>query len=176
MVRGFIVRELSPVVSNWRSKNRSAIIWKNDIPGLDRVDTRALTKKLRVHGAMKACFSTEDISDDEAVRRAREWEGIVGADYVKEVTTDCQYVYTLPEDERWPYNPSGSEIFGLKLRISVSSKSLPSTSEPRSRSSGSYPITALRFTFSGHRQRRGNQGHRTRRGSFFPMDPAIQKQ
>ncbi|MAM91254.1 MAG: carbamoyl phosphate synthase small subunit [Opitutaceae bacterium] len=111
MVRGFIVRELSPIVSNWRSsESLGDYLEKHDIPGLDRVDTRALTKKLRVHGAMKACLSTEDISDDEAVRRAREWEGIVGADYVKEVTTDSQYVYSLPDKDRWPYNPSGSEI------------------------------------------------------------------
>ena len=58
------------------------------IPGLQGVDTRAITKKLRVTGAMKCCLSSAEISDEEAVRRAQAWEGLVGVDFVKEVT--CQ--------------------------------------------------------------------------------------
>jgi carbamoyl-phosphate synthase small subunit len=50
------------------------------------VDTRALTKKLRVRGALNGFLSTEGISDAEAVRRAKEWPGLIGVDYVKEVT------------------------------------------------------------------------------------------
>jgi carbamoyl-phosphate synthase small subunit len=57
-----------------------------DIPGVEGVDTRALTKILRLKGAMKSCISTEGISAKAAVSRAREWQGIVGFDYVKEVT------------------------------------------------------------------------------------------
>jgi carbamoyl-phosphate synthase small subunit len=45
-----------------------------------------LTKKLRVRGAMNGFISTEDISDTEALDRARKWPGLVGQDYVKEVT------------------------------------------------------------------------------------------
>lgn len=111
MVRGFVVRELSPIASNWRSqKDLGSFLEENDIPGLQRIDTRALTKKLRVHGSMKACLSTEDISDEEAVKRAREWEGIVGKDYVKEVTCSAPFVYQANNNENWPYNPVGSII------------------------------------------------------------------
>ena len=111
MVRGFVVRELSPIASNWRSqKDLGSFLEENDIPGLQRIDTRALTKKLRVHGSMKACLSTEEISDEEAVKRAREWEGIVGKDYVKEVTCSAPFVYQTNKDENWPYNPVGSRI------------------------------------------------------------------
>src|SRR5688572_8727894 len=86
-VAGFVIRELSPVVSNWRADfTLGEYLEKNGIPGIQDVDTRALTKKLRVGGAMKGFISTENISDKEAVDRARSWQGLVGVDYVKEVT------------------------------------------------------------------------------------------
>jgi carbamoyl-phosphate synthase small subunit len=86
-VAGFVIRELSPIVSNWRADFTLAeYLEKNGIPGIQDVDTRALTKRLRVTGAMKGFISTEKFSDAEAVARARNWPGIVGVDYVKEVT------------------------------------------------------------------------------------------
>ncbi|MBD5780358.1 glutamine-hydrolyzing carbamoyl-phosphate synthase small subunit [Pelagicoccus sp. NFK12] len=110
MCSGFVVRELSPISSNWRSTaTLPEYLEKNGIPGIEGVDTRAITKKLRVSGAMKCCISTEDISDEEAVKRAKEWEGIVGADYVKEVTCKATYVYGAAESS-WPYNPVSSVI------------------------------------------------------------------
>lgn len=109
--KGFVVRELSPIPSNWRSTETLAdYLKKNGIPGIEGVDTRSITKKIRVHGAMKACLSTENISDEEAVQKARDWEGIVGADYVREVTCKEPFRYTPREQDAWPYNPSGSEL------------------------------------------------------------------
>ena len=111
MVQGFVVRELSPIASNWRSTGTlSEFLEQNNIPGLEGIDTRALTKKLRVHGSMKACLSTEDISDEEAVQKAKDWVGIVGADYVKEVTCSTPYVYSPSDIDSWPYNPAGSTV------------------------------------------------------------------
>lgn len=84
---GFVIRELSPVVSNWRADFTLAeYLEQNGIPGIQGVDTRALTKKLRVRGALNGFISTEGLSEAEAVRRAKEWPGLVGVDYVKEVT------------------------------------------------------------------------------------------
>jgi len=86
-VTGFVVRELSRIASNWRSTlSLPEYLTQNNIPAVQGVDTRALTKILRVKGAMKSCISTETLSDQEAVARAREWKGIVGVDYVREVT------------------------------------------------------------------------------------------
>ncbi|MBI2924916.1 MAG: glutamine-hydrolyzing carbamoyl-phosphate synthase small subunit [Verrucomicrobia bacterium] len=86
-VAGFVVRELSPVVSNWRADHSlDDYLRQSGIPGIQGIDTRALTKKLRVRGAMNGFISTEDVSADEALRQAREWHGLVGVDYVKEVT------------------------------------------------------------------------------------------
>ena len=86
-VAGFVIRELSPVVSNWRADSSLAeYLERNGIPGIHGIDTRALTKKLRVRGALKGFISTEPIADDEAVRQAVNWPGLVGVDYVREVT------------------------------------------------------------------------------------------
>jgi carbamoyl-phosphate synthase small subunit len=85
-VAGFVIRELSPVVSNWRADYSLAeYLERNGIPGIQGIDTRALTKKLRVRGALNGFISTNGVSDAEAVQRAKEFV-FVGVDYVKEVT------------------------------------------------------------------------------------------
>src|SRR6267143_2713915 len=86
-VAGFVVRELSPVVSNWRADfSLAEYLEQNALPGIQGVDTRALTRKLRVRGVLNGFISTEGMADGEAVQRAKEWAGLIGVDYVKEVT------------------------------------------------------------------------------------------
>ncbi|MGJ8637895.1 MAG: glutamine-hydrolyzing carbamoyl-phosphate synthase small subunit [Opitutaceae bacterium] len=110
-VRGFIVREISPVASNWRS-NTSIQDYLADagIPGIEGVDTRAITKKLRVSGALKACISTEDISDEEAVKRARAFGGLVGVDFVKEVTAKEAYQWDPEMKQSTPFTVVGTDL------------------------------------------------------------------
>jgi carbamoyl-phosphate synthase small subunit len=99
-VRGFVIEELSEVASNWRAEislDEYLRRWK--IPGLQGIDTRALTRHLRTLGAMKACLTTEEMAPEEAVRRAVEGEGVIGMDYVREVTAAAPYQWD-PEDER----------------------------------------------------------------------------
>ena len=99
-VGGFVIRELSPVVSNWRAEGSLAqYLEQHGIPGIQGIDTRALTKKLRVRGALNGFISTEEISDAEAARRAREWPGLVGVDYVKAVTHTAPFRWD-PEDQQ----------------------------------------------------------------------------
>jgi carbamoyl-phosphate synthase small subunit len=99
-VSGFVIRELSPVVSNWRSdKSLGEYLEANNIPGIQDVDTRALTKKLRVRGALKGFISTQDISDEEAVASARNWPGLVGVDYVKEVTHKQPFLWDEKDEQ-----------------------------------------------------------------------------
>lgn len=91
-VSGFITRELSPVASNWRSRQTLPDYLKEyGIPALKGIDTRALTKLLRVAGAMKGVLSTGNLSPEEAVKKAREWKGMEGSDFVREVT--CREAY-----------------------------------------------------------------------------------
>ncbi|MCX6891923.1 MAG: glutamine-hydrolyzing carbamoyl-phosphate synthase small subunit [Verrucomicrobia bacterium] len=99
-VAGFVIRELSPVVSNWRADHSLAeYLDQNGIPGIQGIDTRALTKKLRVLGALNGFISTKDITDAEAVKQAREWPGLAGVDYVKEVTHKAPFLWDQ-EDEQ----------------------------------------------------------------------------
>jgi carbamoyl-phosphate synthase small subunit len=93
-VTGFVVRELSPVVSSWRSQSSLAeYLEKSGLPGLEGIDTRALTKKLRVRGALNGFISTKDISPEEAVARAKGWPGLAGVDYVKSVTHSKPFLW-----------------------------------------------------------------------------------
>lgn len=93
-VSGFVIRELSPVVSNWRAETPLAeYLEQNGIPGLQGVDTRALTKRLRVRGALNGFISTEGVDEPEARARAKNWPGLVGVDYVREVTHPEPFVW-----------------------------------------------------------------------------------
>ena len=86
-VQAFIVREVSPIVSNWRAvESLPEYLARHGIPGLSEVDTRALTRHLRSRGALKAALTTEDVPADELIARARAWEGLEGRDVVREVT------------------------------------------------------------------------------------------
>jgi len=99
-VAGFVIRELSPVVSNWRADwTLDEYLKKYSIPGIQGIDTRALTKKLRVRGAMNGFITTEDMSAEEAVRRAQAWPGMVGMDFVKDVTHKEAFAWD-PKDEQ----------------------------------------------------------------------------
>jgi len=99
-VAGFVIRELSPLVSNWRADSSLGdYLAKNGIPGIEGIDTRALTKKIRVRGAMNAFITTEPVSDEEAVQRARTWTGLAGVDYVKEVTHKEPFVWDAKDEQ-----------------------------------------------------------------------------
>src|SRR5215207_5735338 len=85
-VRGFVIEELSPVASNWRSTGDLDTYLKRwNVPGIQGVDTRALTKHLRSSGAMQACLSSE-LTPEQAIDRAKAAPPMEGSDFVKEVT------------------------------------------------------------------------------------------
>ncbi len=108
---GLVVREISPVPSNWRSQmSLPEYLADNGIPGISGVDTRAITKKLRTSGAMKSCLSTEGISGEEAVERARSWSGLVGLDFVKDVTRKTQAAYKGDERDCAPFTVVGTHL------------------------------------------------------------------
>ena len=78
-VRGFVIEELSKISSNWRSEmSLDEYLRQWDIPGVQGIDTRALTRHLRTRGAMKACLTTENMSPEEAAQRAIKGEGVIG--------------------------------------------------------------------------------------------------
>lgn len=97
-VRGFVVGELSSVASSWRAaESLDDYLKRWNICGIEGVDTRALTKHLRVRGAMRACLTDEIANPGEAVNRALQAPEMIGSDYVTEVTTREIYEWD-PED------------------------------------------------------------------------------
>ncbi len=105
-VEGFIVRELSPVPSNFRSTaSLDEYLKSHGILGIQGLDTRMLVKHLRDAGAQKGVISTIDHDLRRLVKRALDSPGLVGADLVKEVTCGRPYLFAdvLPADYAWPH-------------------------------------------------------------------------
>lgn len=111
-VRGFVIGELSPIPSNWRSeKSLADYLTGYGIPGIQDIDTRALTRHLRTLGTMKGCLTTE-LSETEAVARAADSEGVVGMDFVREVTPQAAYEWD-PDgvlSREWTIVKGGGEV------------------------------------------------------------------
>ena len=114
-VEGFIAREFSKITSNFRAQDDLlSYLKKHNIIALEEVDTRALTKHIRVKGAMKAIISTIDHDAASLIKKAKASKGIVGRDLVSEVTCASSYVYDEgPRDEDRGQNVRNSK---LKLR------------------------------------------------------------
>jgi carbamoyl-phosphate synthase small subunit len=121
---GFVVRELSPVVSNWRARSTlEKMLADAGVPGLEGVDTRALTRRLRQGGAMRGLITSEspaNLDDRELVERVRRTPGLEGRDLVKEVTSAERF--TWEEGSLWAASqPKVRHIvaydFGLKRNI-----------------------------------------------------------
>jgi carbamoyl-phosphate synthase small subunit len=96
-VEGFVVREKSRVASNWRSEQALEDYLKcHNIVGIEGIDTRALTRHIRLQGAMKGIISTQDLDKKSLVKKAQASPGLVGLDLVKEVTCNKFYDWTEP--------------------------------------------------------------------------------
>ncbi len=87
-VRGFVIKELSPMVSSFRAdKSLDEYLAGEGIMGITDVDTRALTRHIRLTGAVGGVMSTDaDVSDAELVQRAKAFGSMAGKDMVASVT------------------------------------------------------------------------------------------
>jgi carbamoyl-phosphate synthase small subunit len=121
-VAGFVVHELSRVTSNWRAdRSLDAYLRANEIVGISGIDTRALTRHLRDHGAQMAAMGTGD--PDALLTAARAAPPMTGLDLTGDVTTDRVYEWTQgtadwrlgePVAQRWHVVAID---FGVKLNI-----------------------------------------------------------
>ena len=93
-VAGFVVRNPSPVTSNWRSENSLAeSLISQGVVGISGIDTRALTRHLRDRGAMRVgIFSELDLSREEMVIEVRKSKQMTGSFLSSDVSTDEPYV------------------------------------------------------------------------------------
>jgi carbamoyl-phosphate synthase small subunit len=91
-VAGFIIKELSPVHSNYRADmSLEQYLIQHNIIAIQGIDTRALVRKLRISGSMRGVLSTEILDDQQLVDRAQNAAQMLGADWVKAVKPDHAY-------------------------------------------------------------------------------------
>ena len=97
-ISGFIIKELSRVASNWRASGKLEDFLKyTGVIGIQGIDTRALTRRIRANGAQQAVLSTFTRNPEELVRKAQKSQGLVGKDMVEKVT--CREAYDWDEGE-----------------------------------------------------------------------------
>ena len=99
-VAGFVIKELSPIYSNYRADlSLDEYLKQNNIIGIQGIDTRALVRKLRITGAMRGILSTEILDDAALVQRARHGAQMAGADWVQAVKPDKEYDWSEDQGE-----------------------------------------------------------------------------
>ncbi len=98
---GFIVRQQSGRASNFRAQGTlHDYLQQHGIPALEGIDTRALVRRLRIHGAMKGVLSSVDLDEARLVEKAQASPGLVGRDLVREVIPDRAIEWSQPLS-RW---------------------------------------------------------------------------
>jgi carbamoyl-phosphate synthase small subunit len=104
-VAGFIIKELAPLHSNYRADlSLHDYLKQNSILGIQGIDTRALTRKLRISGAMRGVLTTEILDDAALVARAKSAAKMEGADWVKAVMPECSSTWSEDLGEWHPGN------------------------------------------------------------------------
>lgn len=94
-VKGFIVRDYKNRTSNWRAQdNLGSYLSKNNIVGIDNIDTRFLTRKLRTRGALNGIISTVDLDPESLYEKIKLLPSMEGLDLVKDVTPKEKYTWT----------------------------------------------------------------------------------
>src|SRR5262249_13464749 len=121
-VAAFVVREASRRASSWRSTGSlSDALGSAGVIGIEDVDTRMLTRRIRDHGAMRAAVSTVDLDAGSLVERVRSSPGMAGADLARTVSTDTSYASGTivgPADvDRGPVFRVAVYDFGIKRNI-----------------------------------------------------------
>jgi len=95
--RGFIVKENCRQPSSFRCKESlSDYLKKNNVVGLEGIDTRALVKHIRTQGAMRGIISSTELNPKNLRKKLQDYPGLVGRDIVKDVT--CKRPYYWDED------------------------------------------------------------------------------
>jgi carbamoyl-phosphate synthase small subunit len=95
-VAGFVVREMSPVASNWRAEQSlPEFLRASSVVAIEGVDTRRLTRHLRERGAMRAVISTLDLDDGSLVAKANGAPSMAGLDLVTSTSVDESYHWGL---------------------------------------------------------------------------------
>ena len=94
-LEGFVVKEYSKLASNWRShQSLGDYLKENNIVAVEGIDTRELTLHIRNKGAMKAVLSSVDLDEERLVKKAKDSQGLINVDLVKEVSCNKAYAWS----------------------------------------------------------------------------------
>ena len=109
---GFVVKEYCKHPSNYRmTQTLGDYLKKNNIIGIEGIDTRTLTSHLRTHGSKNGVLSTTELDPKKLVKQAKDSPGLVGRDLVKEVTCDKPYHWTeLPYNLNQPTEKADAQM------------------------------------------------------------------
>jgi carbamoyl-phosphate synthase small subunit len=103
-IEGLIVREFSPISSNWRSEQvTDEYMERYSVPVLAEIDTRALVRHLRTYGAMRGVISTQTVDAEALVQKARSIRKMAGTDLARVVSTKSIFTF----DSTDPRNQTG---------------------------------------------------------------------
>ena len=106
-IEGLVVREFSPVSSNWRSTEvADEYLERSGVPVIAEIDTRAVVRHLRAHGVMRGVISTNVTDTDALVAKARAHKKMDGTDLASVVTTKASYTWDASE----PLNETGDKL------------------------------------------------------------------
>ncbi len=101
-VKGFIVKEFCRHPSHAQSKETlTAYLERHQILAMEGVDTRALTRRIRVYGSMKGIISTDDFDPQSLARKLDQVPSMEGADWVRTVTAAKRYVWPAKDERRY---------------------------------------------------------------------------
>jgi carbamoyl-phosphate synthase small subunit len=119
-VAGFIIRDQSPIASNWRADStlRDYLI-RHGIVAISDVDTRALTRVLRSSGVMRGIIATGDVDPRALVEKARELPQMEGSDLVRDVTCEAAFDWQPDESATGEFAPPPQRRSGRPLRIAA---------------------------------------------------------
>ena len=117
-IAGFIVRDESPIASNWRSEGTLRdYLTRNGVVAISDIDTRALTRVLRSAGVMRGVIATGESDPRELVEKARAVPAMEGSDLVLGVTCDAPFDWTPePSDE---FAPAPGRRADRRLKIAA---------------------------------------------------------
>ncbi len=101
-VEGFVVRETSRIVSNWRAEESlDAYLKRWNIPAIEGIDTRALVRHIRDKGAMRSCLSTIDLNEESLAGKAGQSVRMENRELASVVTTKDAYDVPASCEERF---------------------------------------------------------------------------
>jgi carbamoyl-phosphate synthase small subunit len=105
-IEGLIVREFSPISSNWRSEQvTDEYMERYSVPVLAEIDTRALVRHLRTHGVMRGVISTEAVDPEALVQKARGIRKMDGTDLARVVSTKSVYTFDAKDSRNQTGDP-----------------------------------------------------------------------